>query len=166
MAFPVRLSQDSVPTANTLPFTFAAIQSRLKMLIAYHADIFVADPKGDIPLWANDSGYEAAGLDYLIEMGKQYYERRRHERTLKKGDRVAVLGRGIALVEQVDDKRVHAVLWNRIMLRMRRKDIVWNQQNIRWEAEVLAPSGQHRRVASCRTPSSIQGRSFQLPDCR
>jgi hypothetical protein len=150
---------------DALPFTFAAIQSRLKTLIAYHADIFVADPKGNIPLWASDSGYDAAGLDYLIEMGKQYYERRRHERTLEKGDRVAVLGRGIAVVEQVDDKRVHAVQWNSIMLRLRRKDIVWNQQNIRWEVEVLAPSGQHRRVASCRTPSSIQGRSFQLPDC-
>jgi hypothetical protein len=45
-----------------------------------------------------------------------------------------VLGRGIAVVEQVDDKQVHAVLWNRVVLRMRRKDIAWNQQNMRWEA--------------------------------
>jgi hypothetical protein len=56
-----------------------------------------------------------------------------------KGDRVAVLGRGIAVVEHADDTEVQALLRNRIMLRIRRKDIVWNRENIRWEAEVQAP---------------------------
>jgi hypothetical protein len=46
---------------------------------------------------------------------------------------VAILGRGIAVVEQIDDTEVHSMLRNRIMLRMRRDDIVWNQQNVRWE---------------------------------
>jgi hypothetical protein len=32
---------------------------------------------------------------------------------LNKGDRVAVLGRGIAVVEQADDVQVHAVLGNK-----------------------------------------------------
>jgi hypothetical protein len=88
---------------DALPFTLAEIQSRLKMLTTYRIDMFVADPKGNIPLWAKDAGYSPAGLDYLIERSKQYYDRRRQERTLKKGDRVAILGRGIAVVEQVDD---------------------------------------------------------------
>jgi hypothetical protein len=56
-----------------------------------------------------------------------------------RGDRVAVLGRGIAVVEHADEAEVHALLRSRIRLRMRRNDIVWNQRNVRWEAKVLAP---------------------------
>jgi len=54
---------------------------------------------------------------------------------------VAVLGRGIAVVERVDGKEVHVVLWNRSILRIGRKHISWDDQNMRWEAEVLAPNG-------------------------
>ena len=71
---------------DRLPFSLVAMQSRLKKLIAYRAEIFVADPKGNIPLRANDSGYDSAGLDYLIKTSKQYYDRCRQERTLKKSD--------------------------------------------------------------------------------
>jgi hypothetical protein len=124
---------------DALPFTLAEIQSRLRMLTTYRIDIFVAAPKGNIPLWAKDSAYSPAGLDYLIKMSKRYYDRRRQERTLTKGDRVAVLGRGIAVVEQADDKQVHALLWSRAALRIPRKNIVWDRQNMRWEANVLAP---------------------------
>jgi hypothetical protein len=46
-----------------------------------------------------------------------------------------VLGRGIAVVEQTDDKDALVVLWNRLVLRFARKDIVLNQQNMRWECE-------------------------------
>jgi hypothetical protein len=56
-----------------------------------------------------------------------------------KGDRVAVLGQGIAVVERAGDTDVHALLRSRVMVRMRRDDIVWNRQNLRWEAEILAP---------------------------
>ena len=56
-----------------------------------------------------------------------------------RGDRVAILGRGIAVVEHADEREVHALLRNRIMLRMRRNDVAWNQQNLRWEAEASAP---------------------------
>jgi preprotein translocase subunit YajC len=118
---------------DALPFTLAEIRSRLEMLTTYRIDIFVADPKGNIPLWAKESGCSPVGLDYLIERSKQDHDRRQQERTLKKGDRVAILGRGIAVVEQIDDTEVHSLLRNRIMLRMRRDDIVWNQQNVRWE---------------------------------
>ena len=92
-----------------------------------------------IRLWKSSSGFDAAGLDYVLKTRKEYYVRRQRERTLKTGDRVAVLGRGIAVVEQADDKEALVVLWNRRVLRIARKDIVLNQQNMRWEAEVLAP---------------------------
>jgi preprotein translocase subunit YajC len=74
-------------------------------------------------------------LDYLIKTRKEYYVRRQRERTLKKGDRVAVLGRGIAVVEQADNKEVLVVLGNRLVLRIARRDIVLNRQNMRWECE-------------------------------
>ncbi len=57
-----------------------------------------------------------------------------------KGDRVAVLGRGIAVVEHADETEVHALLRNRITLRIARREIRWDQRNMRWEAEVAAPS--------------------------
>jgi hypothetical protein len=57
------------------------------------------------------------------------------------GDRVAVIRRGIAVVEHADETEVEALLGNKTILRMRRKDIAWNLQNVRWEAKVLAPNG-------------------------
>jgi hypothetical protein len=140
---------------NALPFTLAEIQSRLNTLTTYRIDIFVADPKRNVPLWAKDAGYSPAGLDYLIERSKQYYDRRRQERTLKKGDRVAILGRGIAVVEQVDGKEVHVVLWNRCMLRIGRKEIVWDEGNTRWETDANALSNSLR--ASFYRPMSALG---------
>jgi len=122
---------------DTLPFTLTEIQIRLRSLVAYGIHIFVADANGNIPLWTKHSGLNPTGLDYLIEIGKEYYVRRQRDRILKRGDRVAILGRGIAVVEHVDDTEVQALLRNRITL-MRRKDIVWNRQNMRWEAEVSA----------------------------
>ena len=69
-----------------------------------------------------------------------------------KGDRVAVLGRGIAVVEHADDTEVHALLGNRIIVRMRRNDVAWNQQNLRWEAEASAP------LKGASLPQSGKGR--------
>jgi len=123
---------------DTLPFSLSEIQSRLEMLTTYRIDIFVADPKGNIPLWAKESGYRPAGLDYLIERSKQDHDRRRQERTLKRGDRVAVLGRGIAVVAQVGGKWIQAVVLNKCVLRIARKHISWDDQNMRWETSPLA----------------------------
>jgi hypothetical protein len=74
---------------------------------------------------------------------------------LKKGDRVAILGRGIAVVEQVDGKEVHVVLWNRCMLRIGRKEIVWDEGNTRWETDANALSNSLR--ASFYRPMSALG---------
>jgi len=69
-----------------------------------------------------------------------YCVRRQRDRTLTRGDRVAVIGRGIAVVEHADDTEVHSLLRNRIMVRMRRNDVAWNQRNLRWEARDLVPN--------------------------
>lgn len=128
------LSPDLIPSGAKV------LEARLGALAAYDMDILLVIGCGQsIPLCRRGSGYDAAGLDYLIRASKQYYDRRIQERTLSKGDRVAVIGRGIAVVKHADDTEVHALLRNRIKLRMRRKDIAWNRQNMRWEAKDLAP---------------------------
>ena len=92
-----------------------------------------------ISLWGKRSGFDPAGLDYLIERSKGYYDRCPRDRTPKKGDHVAILGRRIAVVEHVDCKRIQAVVWNKRTLRIARKEIVWDERNMRWEAKDLAP---------------------------
>jgi preprotein translocase subunit YajC len=94
-----------------------------------------------VALWKRGSGFDAAALDYLIETRKGYYVRRQQERALKRGDRVAVLGQGIAVVEQVDGKEVHIALGNRLVLRIARRKIVANEQNNRWEYEANKARG-------------------------
>jgi hypothetical protein len=55
-----------------------------------------------------------------------------------RGDRVAVLGRGIAVVERVDGKEVHVVVLNKCTLRIAREEIVWDGRNMRWETDANA----------------------------
>jgi hypothetical protein len=118
---------------DTLPFTLAEILSRLQALTLFGCDIFVLGNGEIISLWGKSSGFDPAGLDYLIEIGKEYYVRRQRDTILKRGDRVAVLGRGIAVVEQVDGKWIQAVVLNKCVLRIARKHISWDDQNMRWE---------------------------------
>ena len=124
-----------LPT-DVLPIALTEIQSRLESLAAYCCNIFIAHDGGSIPLWRKNWGFEAAGLDFLTSRGKEWYARR--ERTLKRGDCVAIRGRGIAVVQHVDEARVLAVLRKRESLRLMRKDIAWNDANSRWETNVRA----------------------------
>lgn len=118
---------------NALPFTLAELDIRLGTLIGFGVDIFILRGKESVLLWNNGSSYDPAGLEYLIKTRQQYYIRQQHERTLKKGDRVAVLGRGIAVVEQSDEKEIVLILAKNLGLRIARKDFVLNEQNLRWE---------------------------------
>ena len=120
---------------DALPFTLAEIWPRLQALTLYGSDIFVLDNDHTSSLWGKRSGFDPAGLDYLIERSNGYYDRRQRDRTLKKGDRVAILGRGIAVVEHVDCKWIQAVVWNKCGLRIARKEIVWDERNMRWETD-------------------------------
>jgi hypothetical protein len=124
---------------DLIPSDTKEMESHLEALAAYDIDIFMLGGGRKIPLCRRGLGFDAAGLDYLIGTRTEYYARRQRDRTLMKGDRVAVLGRGIAVVEHADDREVHVLLWNRTILRMRRKYIAWNRQNMRWEAKDLAP---------------------------
>jgi hypothetical protein len=121
--------------ADAIPFSFSEINARLKTLAEFGTDIFLMRDCEKVALWKHDSGFDAPGLDYLIQARTQYYVCRQQERTLKKGDRVAVLGHGIAVVEQVDGNEARIVSGNRWVLRVARKHVVMNEQNNRWECE-------------------------------
>jgi len=87
-------------------------------------------------LWKHAAGFDADGLDYIVNLRQKHYLRQQQERALKKGDRVALLGRGLAVVDQVYETEVLATLGGRNVLRLARKNIVLNQQNLRWECGV------------------------------
>ena len=116
-----------------LPFTVAELNLRLHALIAFGTDIFVLRKDEIIRLWKHAAGYDADGLDYIISLRQQHYLRQQQERTLKKDDRVALLGRGIAVVKQANDKDAVVILGTGRVLRIARSDIVFNQHNRRWE---------------------------------
>ena len=118
---------------HLLPFTLVELNARLHALVAFGTDIFVSRDNERVLLWSNGSGYDAAGLDDIIQMHQQDYLRQKQARTLRKGDRVALLGRGIGIVEQANDKEAVVILGTRLLLRIACKDIVLNQQNRRWE---------------------------------
>ena len=118
----------------TLPVSMSLLEPRLRSLAAFNRDILIAGQEGKVPLWSKGCGYHATGLDLLFQRSKRWYAVRRQERRIKRGDRVGVLGRGIAVVEQVDAENVCAVLWNNTVMRIGRKDIVWDEGNMRWEA--------------------------------
>jgi len=126
---------------DAIPFSLSEINARLKTLAEFGTDIFLLRDCEKVALWKHDSGFDAPGLDYLIQARTQYYVRRQQERTLKKGDRVAVLGHGIAVVEQIDGKEVHVTLGNRLVLRIASREIVLNEQNNRWECEATKTRG-------------------------
>lgn len=125
-----------LPT-DTLPFTVGAIQDRLRELVAYGIQIFVEDDNGKILWWTKHSGLNPTRLDYLNGMGKQYYGRSKSDR-IRKGDRVAVLGRGTAVVEQVNAKWIRAVVLNKCTLSIALGCISWDRQNRRWETSPSA----------------------------
>ncbi|MBZ5661702.1 MAG: hypothetical protein LAO08_14950 [Acidobacteriia bacterium] len=128
---------------DAIPFKLSEIDARLKTLIAFGADIFILGDHVSIRFWTNDSGFDAAGVDYLLKTRQEYYIHRQRERTLKKGDRVAVLGQGIAVVEHTDDQEALVVLGKKLALRIALKDIVLNQQYMRWECEANNARGNN-----------------------
>ena len=130
-------------SSETLPITLKEIQTRLQTLIGYSCDLFISNDRSRIPLLLRWSGLHAAGLDFLMSRAEEWYTRHKHDRTLKPGERIAVLGHGIALVKRVDENDVCAVLWNRKNVRLNRRHVSWDKSNLRWEvsaAGVEAPA--------------------------
>jgi hypothetical protein len=118
---------------SLLPFTLAELNARLLALIAFGIDIFVLHKRESMRLWKHGEGYDSDGLDYVISLRGEHYLRQQEERNLKKGDRVALLGLGIAVVQLVDANSAVLVLGNRMSVQIARKDIVLNKRNMRWE---------------------------------
>lgn len=117
---------------SLLPFTLAELNARLLALIAFGIDIFVLHNGQIIRLWKHGQGYDTDGLDCIISLRGEHYMQQQQERTLKKGDRVALLRRGIAVVQQIDSKGA-VIFGTRHVLRIPRQEIVFNQHNRRWE---------------------------------
>jgi hypothetical protein len=118
---------------SLLPFTLAELNARLLALIAFGIDIFVLHNRESMRLWKHGQGYDSDGLDYVISLRGEQYLRQQEERKLKKGDRVALLGRGIAVIEQIDCQDAVVIFGTRHVLRIPRQEIVLNQHNRRWE---------------------------------
>ena len=86
------------------------------------------------PLWNSDSGLAATGLDYLTNRASKWYIQSNQRSAIKQGDRIAVVGEGMAVVDEIDGTCIRAKLGN-TMLRIARKQVSWKKENLRWETE-------------------------------
>lgn len=123
---------------SLVPLAVSRMEAWLAMLAAYGCDIFVLGETGTVPLWRKGCGFEASGLNLLVQRCSAWYARRAEQLQIKRGDRVAVLGHGIAVVEQADNDQVQAVLGGKNVLSIERKEVVWYEQYMRWETAVGA----------------------------
>jgi hypothetical protein len=124
---------------KTIPFKMSEAESRLETLMAYGADIFVAEVASyradSVRLWSRRSGLDMAGFEWLVERRKRWYWYREENRNLKTGDRVAVLHTGIGVVASADTSDVHVLMGNKTMRRIPRVSIEWSRPNRRWESD-------------------------------
>jgi len=70
---------------EVLPVRLMEIESRLKSLISYDRDIFILQHGAMFPLWKNDSGFAATGLDYLTDRASKWYTQRNQGSWIKQG---------------------------------------------------------------------------------
>jgi predicted phosphohydrolase len=82
---------------------------------------------------ARNSGIDAAGIDSLIQRSNAWYACQAEQRRLEPGDRVVVIGLGIAVVECADSNHVRAILSKRKVLNIEREGIVWCERYTQWE---------------------------------
>ena len=111
---------------------------------------------------------DPTGLDYLIEIGKESYVCSPRDKLLKKGDRLAVLGRGTAVVERVNSGWIQAVVLNRCTLMIAHNNIRWDGRYMLWEAkrlqsrvsrQIKKPERSHRSFAHSALASFRMGMS-------
>ena len=162
LAYPKNL----VLSADRLPLGLAGLTRRLDMLATYRTDIYLSGPMSNILLWSPKSGYQADGLEWLLTRGQHYYQRRRGEGKPKEGDRVAVIGLGIAVVVEANEERVRAVVGNRSNLCFSCCEIRWNQSNLRWEIpmERVLVAGKEGRLPFVQSGCTT-GLGVVQPDC-
>jgi hypothetical protein len=129
---------------NMIPFQLEEGKRRLDTLTEFGVDIYLQQEKEaqfgqeQIPLWINDYGYSQQGLSYLIEKRKKWYTDNPNIHKLAVGDRLAVFssvnGGGIGVVKEINAEELYYTLFAPdVVYRKKLKDIVWNEQNWRWE---------------------------------
>jgi len=144
-----------VVPANMVPFRFDEAQERLKTLVEFDVDIYLQPEREarvgqeKIPLWIREYGYSQQGILFLIEKRQKWYTDNPKTHTLAVGDRVAVLGGmdggGIGIVQEINGDEMYYTLFAPDMVYNKKlKDIVWNEQNWRWET---TGTGAMRKLA-------------------
>ncbi|MBZ5689683.1 MAG: hypothetical protein LAP86_32195 [Acidobacteriia bacterium] len=123
---------------EVLPVALKEIETRLETLISYGRDIFVLHDGARWPLWKKGGGMDTLGLDYLSDRARRWYTQRNQRSGIRQGDRIAVAGEGIAVVDQIDGTYIRAKLGNKTMLRIARNEVSWKKENLRWETEASA----------------------------
>jgi hypothetical protein len=123
---------------EVLPVRLMEIETRLKSLISYDRDIFILHDGAMFPLWKNDSGLAPDGLGYLTDRASKWYIQPNRRSAIKQGDRIAVVGAGMAVVDEIDGTWIRAKLGNKTVLRIARKQVSWKKENLRWETEARA----------------------------
>jgi len=132
---------------SIVPLGMNSLELWLASLSAYGCDISVDNKTGLLALWRRDSGVVAAGIALLMQRCNAWYARRAEERRIKRGDRLAMLGHGIAIVEHADNDFLQAILGKRNVLRIERNEIVWCERHTRWETLASTSIG----TRACRT---------------
>jgi RNA polymerase subunit RPABC4/transcription elongation factor Spt4 len=117
--------------------------SCLKSLMHYGADIYISP---GILLWAKNSGYTRAGLEWVAERLQPFCDRcnKWHLpilKVLQVGDTVMLVGRGIGVVESKDESEPNAPvcvvrLGNNDEFVIPSDDMVWDCKYSRWEVEL------------------------------
>ena len=145
-----------VVPANMIPFRMDHAKQRLDTLVEFGVDIYLQTGheakvgQETIPLWIPDYGYSQQGLSWLVEKRKGWYAENPKTRTLAVGDRIAVFsdanGGGIGVVREIDSDEMYYTLFSpNVIYHKKIKDIVWNEQNWRWETSGL---GSMRTLAA------------------
>jgi len=126
--------QNFIVPLSLVPLGMSRAEEWLAALSGYGCNIFLDGDEGTVPLWCRESGVDASGIDLLVRRSDEWYARRAEEQQIKRGDQIAVLGHGIAVVEHANADEVLAVLGKRNVLRIERYEVVWCEQYERWEA--------------------------------
>jgi hypothetical protein len=138
-----------VVPVSVLPSAMSRIESWLAGLTAYRRDIFLLAESATVPLWLMEFGFDPKGIDLVVQRCLTLDERLRKRHEIKRGDRVAVLGYGIAVVEHADRDLVQAILGGTDVLTLDRAEVVWDASNARWETA----AGAGLRLTAQRLPS-------------
>src|SRR5580693_5615529 len=70
---------------------------------------------------------------------------------MEKGDRIAMIGRGLGLVMSVNDAHAEVRMPNGSYALLSRRDIAWSRTNSRWETDTVA----FERGSRCQVAESV-----------